>query len=63
MPRSTDMRDVAALMYKVALKPLAICKAVTAGKINSADTSMIPAILTDKITVIAVRIVRRRLMK
>lgn len=40
------------------LNPLAACRAVTAGKISSAETSMTPTILTDKTTVMAVRSVR-----
>ncbi len=63
IPKSTDRSATTPPIIIAGLKPFASCKAVTAGRISSADTNITPTILTDNTTVTAVSNVRSVLMK
>lgn len=58
MPIKTDNTDNITAAIIASLNPLTICRAVTAGKINKAETSITPTTLVAKTTVMAVKKVR-----
>jgi len=63
IPKRTEMSELIAPIIIAVLKLLANCRAVTAGNIKSAETSITPTILTDKTTVSEVSKVKIALIK
>ena len=55
IPDKTDMTASSAAIGVAPLKPLATCRAVTAGRISRAEISMMPTTLMASTTVTAVR--------
>ena len=63
IPASTEMKAAIIEISIAPLKPLAICRDVTAGRISRAETSITPTTLTASTTVIAVIKVSMRFIR